>query len=168
MKRLTKDESWMAMAFIAGRRSSCDRSQTGAVIVSSQNRIVATGYNGPPARYSLSDDRSCSHWCGRAADGCIASGEGYLTCPAIHAEANALLYASRRDIEGGAIYVTRVPCWDCAKLISNSGIIRVTCVVDDPADAERDTTSAVAMMTNSGLVVDYAVARHESSVRIVK
>ena len=165
---LTKDQSWMAMAFVAGRRSLCDRSRTGAVIVSVQNRIVATGYNGPPAHYAPANDQTCSHWCARAADGATDAGQGYLSCPAIHAEANALLYASRRDVEGGTLYVTRVPCWDCAKLISNSGLAAVTCVIDDPADAERNTEAAIKMMTDSGLDVTYAVARHGSSLHIVK
>jgi dCMP deaminase len=166
-ERLSKDETWMAMAFIAARRSLCDRSQTGAVIVSAQNRIVATGYNGPPTNLRGVDGRTCSNWCARAATGAVDASRGYLTCPSIHAEANALLYASRRDIEGGTMYVTRVPCWDCAKLIGNSGIVRVMCIIDDPADADRETGVALKMLADSGLEVAYG-AGYATSLHIVK
>ena len=63
------------------------------------------------------------------------------------------------------MYVTRVPCWDCAKLISNSGLVRVLLVADDPADVERDTGAAIKMMVDSGLVVNYG---RTAQLRIVK
>jgi deoxycytidylate deaminase len=49
----------------------------------------------------------------------------YDTCPAIHAEANALLYVDRSRMEGGTIYITDASCMHCAKLVSNSGVSRV-------------------------------------------
>jgi deoxycytidylate deaminase len=60
----------------------------------------------------------------------------YDECPSIHAEANALLYVDRSSVEGGTLYVTGVPCMQCAKLISNSGIRRIVCTASD-ADAHR-------------------------------
>jgi dCMP deaminase len=45
----------------------------------------------------------------------------------VHAEANALLQAARHgvSIDGAAIYITASPCWNCFKLIANSGIRRI-------------------------------------------
>jgi dCMP deaminase len=45
----------------------------------------------------------------------------------IHAESNAILQAARNGvrIDGGTIYVTASPCWNCFKEIANSGIRRV-------------------------------------------
>ena len=42
----------------------------------------------------------------------------------VHAEANAILQAARHGvrIEGADIYVTASPCWNCFKLIANSGL----------------------------------------------
>jgi len=51
-------------------------------------------------------------------------GTDYSNCVAIHAEANAIIYASRQDCQGATIYITREPCPDCAKLIAGAGIIR--------------------------------------------
>lgn len=55
----------MAMAELIGRRSLCDRDQVGAVVVSATNRIVDTGYNGPP-RGMVQVGGTCVNWCPRA------------------------------------------------------------------------------------------------------
>lgn len=46
---------------------------------------------------------------------------------AMHAEANAIIWAARRGvaIEGAAVYVTHEPCYECSKLIIQAGISRV-------------------------------------------
>jgi dCMP deaminase len=45
----------------------------------------------------------------------------------VHAEANAICQAARNGvrIEGADIYTTASPCWNCFKLIANSGIKRI-------------------------------------------
>jgi dCMP deaminase len=104
-------------------RSACTRSQVGAVIVNSKNRIIATGYNGPPANSEV----TCAS-CPRATiEGTVGYGFG---CISIHAEANALLFCDRSTIEGGSLYVNAVPCEDCAKLIANSGLKTVFIIND--------------------------------------
>lgn len=119
------DQVWLKIAFVMATRSRCDKAKVGAVIVNKQERIVATGYNGPAANNIMSPmGSSCDQWCKRAQRGSNDTSYGFL-CPTIHAEANALLYADRSAIEGGTIYITHSPCADCAKLISNSGIKRV-------------------------------------------
>jgi dCMP deaminase len=98
----------------------------GAAIVKG-NRLVSTGYNGPASGYTPADtEQGCKSWCHRAAHGVPEDSVGYgFSCPSIHAEANALLYASRQEVEQATLYVTHSPCADCAKLISNSGVARV-------------------------------------------
>lgn len=89
------------------------------------NRVVSTGYNGPASGSPAATSQGCTAWCPRAS-GQPDQAAGYgFSCPSIHAEANALLYASRADTEGATLYVTHAPCADCAKLISNSGVARV-------------------------------------------
>lgn len=167
-ERLNWPQTWMAMAHVMARRGRCDRSTTGVVIVTSDERLASTGYNGPPAGWNKADpEDTCRFWCERARSGGEGADEGYLTCPSIHGEANALLYASRREIEGGTIYVTRVPCFDCSKLISNSGLRAVHYVMDDPADASRPTGVSIKMMHDSGLELT-AYAGREVTLRSVR
>jgi dCMP deaminase len=110
------DRYFLNIARETARRSNCVRSQHGAVVVRNR-RIRSTGYNGPPSGHAHCDEGACPRASSEA-----ASGWGYDSCIAIHAEANALLYSSPEEREGASIYITGVPCFSCAKLIANSGI----------------------------------------------
>jgi dCMP deaminase len=59
----------------------------------------------------------------------VEPGSDYNTgkgvCIAVHAEANALLYANRADCLGAVLYVTEPPCVGCAKLIAGAGVGRI-------------------------------------------
>ncbi len=134
----------MHVARTIAKRSLCSRDQVGAVIVSASNRIIDTGYNGPPAGFTpitQFDDPHfagipggpCNQWCPRAqkdngyrAPEVVAEilDPHYDDCPALHAEANALMFSDRRLREGGTIYVTSGTCGACAKLVANSGLKR--------------------------------------------
>jgi dCMP deaminase len=138
LERLSWDETWMRVAFTISRRSVCSRGQNGAVIVDPDNRIIATGYNGYPAGFEVPDE-TCKGVCPRADN--PTPGPTYQDCVSIHAEANALLFCDRRDREDGTIYVTTVPCWDCAKMIANSGLRRVVCTLDPAYDYRLPTRS---------------------------
>jgi dCMP deaminase len=124
MTRSTWDTVWAEVAQAVSRRSSCDRAQVGAVLIK-ENRVVATGYNGPARGYFADTDQGCQSWCQRAALGADSATAYGFSCPSIHAEANALLHASRWDTDGATLYVTHAPCADCAKLISNSGVAKI-------------------------------------------
>jgi deoxycytidylate deaminase len=76
----------------------------------------------------------------------------YLDCPALHAEANALLVGDRRDRVGGTLYTTAHVCQGCAKLIANSGIVRVVVGADDPAEWRR-SPAAYEMLMSLGILV---------------
>ena len=122
LDRPSWDKVWMDVADTIARRSRCSRAQIGAVVVSANQRVASTGYNGPAATLDVEGD--CIEWCPRA-QGLVPLDNMYDTCPSIHAEANALLYVDRSRIEGGTIYITDVACLQCAKLVSNSGVARV-------------------------------------------
>lgn len=145
------DEVWLATAQTIARRSRCSRAGIGAVIVTKDQRICATGYNGPAA--SWPHGGTCSNWCPRA-QGLTALDNTYDECPSIHAEANALLYVDRSSIEGGTLYVTGVPCMQCAKLISNSGVKRIVCTASE-ADAHRKPELVFKYLERTN--IDYTV-----------
>jgi dCMP deaminase len=113
----------MQVADAISQRSRCSRAQIGAVVVSKDQRISSTGYNGPASLFPT-EEEECMSWCPRA-QGLTTLDNTYDSCPSIHAEANALLYVDRSRVEGGTIYITDAACYQCAKLISNSGITRV-------------------------------------------
>lgn len=125
------DETWLSVARTVARRSLCSRDQVGAVIVSATNRLLETGYNGPPGGFET-EDKPCLFWCSRAirAAGDLKGNvlSDYSDCPALHAEMNALLRGDRIAREGGTIYVTSGMCMGCAKAVANSGLAMV--VVD--------------------------------------
>lgn len=147
--RPTWDQVWFNVADDISLRSSCKRTKVGAVIVDWTNRIVATGYNGPPAGLN----QTCVT-CPRNMSG--ERGVGYDNCIAIHAEANALLFCDRRDREGGTIYVPIPPCWECSRLIANSGLSRVAIRSRSAKDQHRDPDECLSFLRASGLEVDVA------------
>lgn len=103
----------MKIAIEVSTRSTCDRKHVGAVIVRDRN-ILSTGYNGSVSGLDHCDD------VGHMMEGghCIAT---------IHAEANAIIQAAKNgvNINGGAIYTTASPCWNCFKLIVNAGLKKI-------------------------------------------
>jgi dCMP deaminase len=76
----------------------------------------------------------------------------YDACPSIHAEANALLYVDRSQIEGGTIYITDVACMQCAKLVSNSGVSHVVMRVSSSA-AHRKPEATIEYLKKCNLHV---------------
>jgi len=149
----------MTIADAIGARSDCVR-KYGAVIVDSRQRIVATGYNGPPSTWRgkhqpiMPDDIEwfdCRQYCPHAREQ-AGQPSGYHDCFSIHAEANALLFCDRREREGGTIYVTTIPCWDCAKMIANSGLAAL-CYIRDDAFEYRHGDDVVKLLLSCGLAV---------------
>ena len=134
MHRPSWDETWMNVAHSIALRSRCSRAQIGAVVVSKDQRISSTGYNGPAATFP--NEGECINWCPRA-QGVVPLDNLYDACPSIHAEANALLYVDRSRVEGGTIYITDVACLQCAKLVSNSGVARVVMKISSKASHRK-------------------------------
>lgn len=143
--RPTWDLYMLHIADAVAWRADCTRRKVGAVIMDAEHRIVSTGYNGAPSgmpgcltdgacergRHTMKDCQCgqgsmcvCAPYC---VCGCewpckydVPPGSSYDTgkgaCIAVHAEANALLYA-RRSLVGCTIYITHPPCDGCKRLI---------------------------------------------------
>lgn len=167
MSRLSWDDLWIQTAQLVGRRSSCERDQVGAVVVTAENRIVDTGYNGPPAGWGAIHSDGCTVWCPRAREADLHPEDAllhpdYEDCVSLHAEANALMFSDRRDREGGTIYVSSGICYGCAKLVANSGLAQAVWVSSrrPGGDAHRDPFRSHRFLEECGLVVTcYTVAR---------
>ena len=130
--RRSKENYYLDIAEAALERSTCLRRQFGAIIVR-DDEIVATGYNGAPrGRRNCSDLGRCTR---RELN--IPAGERYELCRSVHAEANAIISAARRDMMGATLYLVgrdaatgeyypgTTPCAMCRRLIINAGIQRV-------------------------------------------
>ncbi len=103
----------MEVARVVATRSTCDRAAVGCVIVR-ERRILATGYNGAPKGQPHCDD--VGHL--------MENGHCIRT---LHAEQNALIQAALHGVStnGATLYVTHQPCFTCAKMIVNAGIVKV-------------------------------------------
>lgn len=112
------DEIYMDLASKLAKRSHCVRAQVGAVLTK-DTRIVSLGYNGPPA-----GTHNCDvEW---PEEGCARDSKGSCSL-ALHAEQNAILYATKNNVsmEGATLYVTLSPCIACARVIFTIGIKKV-------------------------------------------
>lgn len=114
------DTYFMEIAKQVATRATCDRKHVGAVIVGNGRTILSTGYNGSPRGLPHCDDvgHEMKDLGGRQS--CIRT---------VHAEANAIAQAASSGVRtaDSVIYTTASPCYDCLKLIINSGIRRIIC-----------------------------------------
>lgn len=130
--RRSKENYYLDIAEAALERSTCLRRQFGAIIVR-DDEIVATGYNGAPrGRRNCSDLGRCTR---RELN--IPAGERYELCRSVHAEANAIISAQRRDMVGASIYLVgrdarsgellhdATSCPMCRRMIINAGLDEV-------------------------------------------
>ena len=141
MKRtdyISWDEYFMGVAMLAARRSKDPSTQVGACIVSDDNIIISTGYNGMPK--GCSDDEF--PW--------ERSGEETKYPYVVHAELNAILNASGRDLRGSKLYVALFPCNECAKAIIQSGIREVIYLSDKYATTPT-TLASKRMLDAAGV-----------------
>lgn len=131
-KRTSKDEYYLNIADTVLQRSTCLRRKYGAIIVK-DDEILSTGYNGAPrGRKNCSDMGICTR-----EEMHIPSGERYELCRSVHAEQNAIISCSRRDMLGSTLYLVgrdaktnevlenATPCSLCRRFIINAGIDKV-------------------------------------------
>jgi len=129
MDRRNKTNYYLDIADSVRERATCLRRTYGAIIVKN-DEILSTGYNGAPrGRKNCTDLCRC-----RREELNIPSGERYELCRSVHAEANAIISAARRDMIGSTLYLagrqgtdgeilaTATPCSMCRRLIINAGI----------------------------------------------
>ena len=142
MERRDKINYYLDLAEVVGKRGTCLRKRWGAVIVKN-DEVVSTGYVGAPrGRKNCCDTGICIR-----TQLNIPRGERYELCRSVHAEANAIISASRDDMIGSTMYLvgTEVPtgeyvknassCSMCKRMIINAGIEKV--IVRDDADHYR-------------------------------
>ena len=144
MKRtdyISWDEYFMGIAMLAARRSKDPSTQVGACIVSPENIIISTGYNGMPK--GCSDDDF--PWA-RSAE--VENDTKYPYV--VHAELNAILNANGRDLRHSRIYVALFPCNECAKAIIQSGVKEVLYLSDKYADS-LSTLASKRMLDAAGV-----------------
>ena len=132
MNRTDKENYYLDIAETVSERGTCLRRNFGAIIVKN-DEIVSTGYSGAPrGRKNCMDTGVCVREKLQ-----IPRGERYELCRSVHAEANAIISASRRDMIGSTLYLVgkdakngeyvenTAPCSMCKRLIINAGITRV-------------------------------------------
>jgi dCMP deaminase len=141
------DDIYMDLAENLAKRSHCVKAQVGAVLTK-DTRIVSLGYNGPPA-----GTHNCDiEWPG---EGCPRDSKGSCSL-ALHAEQNAILYASKNNVsmEGSTLYVTLSPCIACARVIYTMGIKRVIFTNSYAAFKGLAADEGVDFLRKFGVTVD--------------
>lgn len=149
MARIDKVNYYLDIAQTVSGRSTCMRRCYGAIIVN-HDEIISSGYNGAPrGRKNCGDLGYCTREAMK-----IPSGERYELCRSVHAEANAIISASRSEMLGATLYMAcRDPatgalipgstsCSMCRRQIINAGIQQVI-IRDTPTeyrivDVQRD------------------------------
>lgn len=141
--RISKDEYYFGIALAVSKRSNCLKRHYGCIIVKN-DEIIATGYNGSPrGETNCCDIGKCMRM-----DKPHNSGD-YSDCHSVHAEQNAMLSASRKDMLGADMYLACEeykldselsqkygediynwqeveicePCPICERMIKNAGLI---------------------------------------------
>ena len=137
--RVSKENYYLDIAQTVAERGTCMRRQFGAIIVK-DDVIISTGYNGAPrGRQNCTDINYCIRDHLK-----IPRGERYELCRSVHAEANAIISASRERMLGADLYLACIDsktgelvggttsCQMCKRMVINAGIARV--IVRDTKD----------------------------------
>ena len=132
MERRDKVNYYLDIAETVAKRGTCLRRNFGAIIVKN-DEIISTGYSGAPrGRKNCSDLGFC-----RREQLKIPRGTRYELCRSVHAEANCIISASRRDMIDSILYLVGIDvktkelvkdansCSMCKRLIINAGIEKV-------------------------------------------
>lgn len=132
MERRDKINYYLDIAETVSKRGTCLRRNFGAIIVKN-DEIISTGYSGAPrGRKNCSDLGYC-----RREQLNIPRGTRYELCRSVHAEANCIISAARRDMIDSTLYLVGIDvktkdlvpnansCSMCKRLIINAGIKRV-------------------------------------------
>lgn len=132
MKRVDKKNYYLDIAETVLERGTCLRRNFGAIIVNN-DQIVSTGYVGAPRGRKNCIDMGV---CVREKNN-IPRGERYELCRSVHAEANAIIHASREEMLGATLYLVgkdaktgeyvenACACAMCKRMIINAGIKKV-------------------------------------------
>lgn len=142
--RISKHQYYLNIAKAVSLRGTCLRRNYGAVIVKDDS-IISTGYTGSERKaLNCCDINKCTR-----NELNIPSGERYELCKSVHAEANAIINSSRRDMIGSTLYLVGIdydtqnileksyPCLMCIRMIKNSGIKRIVYLNKDEIEVKN-------------------------------
>ena len=131
-QRISKENYYLNIAETVLERATCLRRVFGAIIVKN-DEIISTGYNGAPrGRRNCVDMGFCTREAMK-----VPRGERYELCRSVHAEANAIISAARRDMVGGTLYLVgrnaqtgellhdATSCAMCRRMVINAGLSKV-------------------------------------------
>lgn len=132
MKRVNKTNYYLDIAETVLERGTCIRRKFGCIIVKN-DEVISTGYVGAPrGRKNCCDIGYCAR-----ENLNIPRGERYEMCRSVHAEQNAIISASRKDLIDSTLYLVGKesksheyvknarPCILCKRFIINAGIKKV-------------------------------------------
>lgn len=132
MSRISKENYYLDIAETVLERATCLRRVYGAIIVKN-DEIISSGYNGAPrGRKNCVDMGYCTREKAK-----VPRGERYELCRSVHAEANAIISAARRDMVGGTLYLVgkdaqtgallddATSCSMCRRQVINAGLEKV-------------------------------------------
>ena len=132
MERISKENYYLDIAETVLERATCLRRVYGAIIVKN-DEIISTGCNGAPrGRKNCVDMGFCTREAMQ-----VPRGQRYELCRSVHAEANAIISASRRDMVGSTLYLVgrdaqsgarlgdATSCAMCRRQVINAGIATV-------------------------------------------
>lgn len=132
MSRRDKVNYYLDIAEQVTMRCTCLRRHFGAVIVK-DDEVISTGYAGAPrGRKNCIDLNRCIR-----EEKNVPRGERYELCRSVHAEANAIISASRKDMIGSSLYLVGIDmgtgeyvenassCSMCKRQVINAGISSV-------------------------------------------
>lgn len=155
--RISRDQMFSQICSVVAQRSTCLRSQVGALIVR-EGRIVSMGYNGPVSGMpacSKPDDLQQVLIIAGALEPSGTECMGPACTRSLHAETNAIAFAARAgvSVEGCTMYCSMSPCINCAKVIVNSGIKELKYL-----EEYRDT-SGLELLRKAGITVEQVLAK---------
>lgn len=128
-----KLRTFLNMAVELAYLSTCTRRNVGCILLNADYKIVGSGYNGSPKHMTHCIDKPC-------AGSQFKTGEGLMTCQAIHAEQNALMQCA--DITSIAYAVcTTFPCVHCLKMLANTGCHTIVFVSEYPCVVSDEMSS---------------------------
>lgn len=133
-KQFNLDLVYLKMAREWSYNSHCKRSQVGCLVVKDKT-IISDGYNGTPTGFPN-----------------ICENENNETLQyVLHAEANAITKLAKNTVtsQGSTMYITLSPCYDCSKLIIQSGIKRIVF-----CEIYRNTDS-LQLLNQAGIEIVY-------------
>ena len=127
LERKDKNGYYLSVAMQIATGSPCPEGKQHGTVAVRFNRIVSTGYNGPPSGHAHCKPCKLDEW-KRKHNG----RKNFAICPAVHSEINCMITAAMigTSIAGAIFYVTKRPCDDCLKALRNMQLTAVVYMDD--------------------------------------